>query len=59
MHFFIDIPLAALANKARNKQKMAFACSACAAVYKTEEGLKLHQEVIYIFYFNNNFLLMN
>lgn len=38
------IPLMELANKARNKQKMAFACSACAAVYKTEEGLKLHQE---------------
>lgn len=26
------------------RQKLIYACSACAAVYKTEEGLKLHQE---------------
>ncbi|XP_050347390.1 uncharacterized protein LOC126771529 [Nymphalis io] len=25
-------------------QKLVYACSACAAVYKTEEGLRLHQE---------------
>ncbi|CAH0725766.1 unnamed protein product, partial [Brenthis ino] len=39
-----NIPLNSLADNARNKQNMVFACSACAAVYKTEEGLKLHQE---------------
>ncbi|XP_047535597.1 uncharacterized protein LOC125069986 isoform X1 [Vanessa atalanta] len=26
------------------RQKLVYACSACAAVYKTEEGLRLHQE---------------
>ncbi|XP_061379154.1 uncharacterized protein LOC116771435 isoform X1 [Danaus plexippus] len=38
------IPIKTMTEMKSRYPKTAFACSACAAVYKTEEGLRLHQE---------------
>ncbi|CAH2092914.1 unnamed protein product [Euphydryas editha] len=38
------IPLKDVNDGNNMRQKLIYACSACAAVYKTEEGLRLHQE---------------